>query len=50
MHPGSLFDVWAETIEQIVNQKIPLTITMGGGYGDAGLSLYKSLIAWIQNL
>lgn len=39
--------VWMETIQQIVDRKIPLCITMGGGYGSDGLSLYEHLIEWL---
>jgi len=43
-----LIQVWMDTIKQIVDRGIPLAITCGGGYGDAGLQLYEILISWIQ--
>jgi acetoin utilization deacetylase AcuC-like enzyme len=48
MPAADLIKVWQGTIQQIVDHKIPLAITMGGGYGDVGLSLYSELITWIQ--
>jgi acetoin utilization deacetylase AcuC-like enzyme len=45
-----LQEVWMQTIYQIVESKIPLAITFGGGYGDGGLQLYENLIAWIREL
>lgn len=50
MEADALLNVWKETIKQITAQSVPLAITMGGGYGAAGLELYEELISWLRSL
>lgn len=49
MVSADILDVWWKTIKQITERKIPLCITMGGGYGSCGLQLYAELISWIKD-
>jgi acetoin utilization deacetylase AcuC-like enzyme len=48
MFDGDLLAVWTDTIASIVNRKIPLAITMGGGYSNVGLPVYEELISWVR--
>lgn len=45
-----LLEAWWNTVRQITIRKIPLCITMGGGYGSAGLPLYEEFISGLRLL
>lgn len=50
MYAVPLIEVWMNTVSQILERKIPVAITMGGGYGSDGLQLYENFISCLQNL
>jgi acetoin utilization deacetylase AcuC-like enzyme len=47
---SDLLNWWQTYIHSCVSRQIPIAITMGGGYGEAGLELYQELIEWIKGL
>lgn len=48
MESDDLLNVWIDTIGSILDRRIPLAITCGGGYGSRGLRVYEGLIDWLQ--
>jgi hypothetical protein len=41
---------WKNTIMHVLEHRTPLAITFGGSYGDKGISMYKEIITFCQEL